>query len=31
MDAIAASIRVDVVNNKVVRILPRLDESVNEE
>jgi len=31
MDAIAASIRVDVVNNKVVRILPRLDENVNEE
>jgi len=31
MDAIGSSIRVDVVGNKVVRILPRLDELVNEE
>jgi len=31
MDSLASSIRVDVVNNKVVRILPRLDENINEE
>ena len=31
MDALGAAIRVDVVNNKIVRILPRLDEAVNEE
>jgi NADH dehydrogenase/NADH:ubiquinone oxidoreductase subunit G len=31
MDALGAAIRVDVVSNKIVRILPRLDEAVNEE
>jgi len=31
LDAVASSIRVDIVNNKVVRILPKLDEEVNEE
>ena len=31
MDSIASSIRLDVVKNKIVRILPRLDECVNEE
>jgi len=31
IDALGSAIRVDIVNNKVVRILPRLDEVVNEE
>jgi len=31
MDALGSAIRVDVVSNKIVRILPRLEESVNEE
>jgi NADH-quinone oxidoreductase subunit G len=31
MDSLASSIRLDVLNNKVVRVLPRLDEMVNEE
>jgi len=31
MDALGSAIRVDIVNNKVMRILPRLDENVNEE
>src|SRR6202012_5350611 len=31
MDALGSAIRVDIVNNKIVRILPRLDEAVNEE
>jgi NADH dehydrogenase/NADH:ubiquinone oxidoreductase subunit G len=31
MDALGSAIRVDIVNNKIVRILPRLDETVNEE
>jgi NADH-quinone oxidoreductase subunit G len=31
MDALGSAIRVDVVSNKIVRILPRLDEVVNEE
>ncbi len=31
LDALASSIRVDVANNKVLRILPSLNENVNEE
>jgi NADH dehydrogenase/NADH:ubiquinone oxidoreductase subunit G len=31
MDALGAAIRVDIVNNKIVRIVPRLDEAINEE
>ncbi len=31
LDSIASSIRVDIVNNKIVRVLPILDENVNEE
>lgn len=31
LDSLASSIRVDVANNKVVRIIPRLEESINEE
>jgi NADH dehydrogenase/NADH:ubiquinone oxidoreductase subunit G len=31
LDSLASSIRLDLVNNKVVRILPLLDENVNEE
>jgi NADH dehydrogenase/NADH:ubiquinone oxidoreductase subunit G len=31
MDSLASSIRLDTVNNLIVRILPRLDENVNEE
>lgn len=31
LDSMASSIRLDVLNNKVVRVLPILDENVNEE
>jgi len=31
LDAVASSIRIDVVNNSIVRIVPLLDEAVNEE
>jgi NADH-quinone oxidoreductase subunit G len=31
LDAMASSVKIDVVNNLVVRILPRLDEGLNEE
>lgn len=31
LDSLAASIRLDVLDDKVVRIVPKLDESVNEE
>lgn len=31
LDAVASSVRIDVVNNKIIRILPRLDENTNEE
>lgn len=31
LDALASSIRVDVANNKVLRILPALSEALNEE
>lgn len=31
MDAVASSIKIDIVNNKVMRILPSLEEDVNEE
>jgi NADH dehydrogenase/NADH:ubiquinone oxidoreductase subunit G len=31
LDSMASSIRLDIINNKVVRVLPVLDEAVNEE
>ena len=31
LDSIGASLRLDVINNKVVRILPKMDEVLNEE
>jgi len=31
LDALASSIRIDVVNNTVCRIVPNLDENINEE
>lgn len=31
MDSLGAAIRIDISNNKVVRVLPRLDEEINEE
>lgn len=31
LDALASTIRVDVVNNQVLRILPALTEDINEE
>ena len=31
MDAIASSVRFSILDNKVVRILPSLDEDINEE
>jgi len=31
LDAIGSSVRIDVANNVVVRVLPYLDEAVNEE
>lgn len=31
LDSLASSVRIDVVNNKVMRILPNLDEDVNED
>lgn len=31
LDAMASSIRLDIINNKVIRVLPVLDEMVNEE
>lgn len=31
LDSIASSVRMDIANNKVMRILPVLDETVNED
>jgi len=31
LDALCASIRIDVANNSIARIVPYLDESINEE
>jgi NADH dehydrogenase/NADH:ubiquinone oxidoreductase subunit G len=31
LDSLASSIRIDIASNKVMRIVPILDESVNEE
>jgi len=31
LDALGSSIRIDVSNNQVMRILPVLDEAINEE
>jgi len=31
LDSLASSVRVDIANNKIMRIVPFLDESINEE